>query len=85
MGLDFPVRLWEAGDQAVSLSEFDWNPDTRIMMFGNQDFAYGETMTKPEIEEGDPTRVYTLAEITEIMAKRDMDIIEAYMEGIEKQ
>lgn len=74
----FPVKLWDAGEQAVSLSEFDWNPDTRIMMFGNQDFAYGETMKKPEISEGDPTRVYTLAEIKEIMEKRNMEVVEAF-------
>ena len=74
----FPVKLWEAGEHAVSLSEFDWNPDTRIMMFGNQDFAYGETMSKPEITEGDPARVYTLAEIKEMMEKRGMELIEAF-------
>ena len=74
----FPVKLWEAGEYAVSLSEFEWNPDTRIMMFGNQDFTYGETMTKPEIVEGDPTRVYTLAEIKEIMEERDMVVLEAF-------
>ena len=74
----FPVKLWDAGEHTVSLSEFDWNPDTRIMMFGNQDFAYGEAMSKPEISEGDPTRVYTLAEIKEIMEKRGMDMIEAF-------
>lgn len=74
----FPVKLWDAGEQAVSLSEFDWNPDTRIMMFGNQDFAYGETMKKPEISEGDPTRVYTLAEIKEIMEIRNMEVVDAF-------
>ena len=79
----FPVKLWDAGENAVSLSEFDWNPDAHIMMFGNKDFAYGEPMTKPEIAEGDPTRVYTLAEIKEIMEKRNMDVLEAF-EGYTK-
>ena len=74
----FPVKLWDAGEHTISLSEFDRNPDTRIMMFGNQDFAYGEAMSKPEISEGDPTRVYTLAEIKEIMEKRGMEMIDAF-------
>ena len=65
----FPVKLWEAGEHSLSLSEFDWDPDTHIMMFGNQDFAYGEPVTKPEIAEGDPTRVYTLAELADKMEK----------------
>lgn len=74
----FPVKLWEAGEKAISLSEFDWNADTRVMMFGNQDFAYGEVVTKPEISEGDPTRVYTLAEIKGIMEARGMRVTEAF-------
>lgn len=48
----FPVKLWEAGEKSISLSEFDWDPKTRIMMFGNQDFAYGEAVSKPDIAEG---------------------------------
>ena len=74
----FPVKLWEAGAHAVSLSEFDWNPETRIMIFGNQDFPYGTPMTRPEIPEGDPTRVYTIGEIVEIMNRRGMTVRGAY-------
>ena len=74
----FPVKLWEAGEKAISLSEFDWNSDTRVMMFGNRDFAYGEVVKKPEIAEGDPTRVYTLEEIKGIMEARGMRVTEAF-------
>ncbi len=74
----FPVKIWDAGEQAISLSEFDWNPDTRIMLFGNQDFAYGERITKPEILEGDPTRIYTLSEIKDIMIRRNMKVLDAF-------
>lgn len=74
----FPVRLWEAGEHAVSLSEFDWNPETRIMLFGNQDVPYGATMSRPEIPEDDPTRVYTIGEIREIMKQRGMCVCGAY-------
>lgn len=54
------------------------------MMFGNRDFAHGEVLTKPEIAEGDPTRVYTLAEIKEIMKARGMGVLEAFA-GYSKQ
>ena len=73
----FPVKLWDAGERVISLSEFDWNPETRIMMFGNQDFVYGKTLTKPEITEGDPTRVYTLAEIKSSLEKCNMEFMYA--------
>lgn len=80
----FPVKLWDAGEKSISLSEFDWYPDTRIMMFGNRDFAYGKVLTKPEIAEGDPMRVYTLAEIKEIMKVRGMRVTKAFA-GYSKQ
>lgn len=48
------------------------------MLFGNQDFAYGEAISKPNITEGDPTRVYTLDEIRDIMASREMKVVEAF-------
>lgn len=80
----FPVKLWDAGEKSISLSEFDWNPDTRIMMFGNRDFAYGKVLTKPEIAEGDPMRVYTLAEIKKIMKARGMRVTKAFA-GYSKQ
>lgn len=74
----FPAKLWDAGEKSISLSEFDWDPKTRIMMFGNQDFAYGEAISKPDIAEGDPTRIYTLEEIKNIMVCRNMKVIDAF-------
>lgn len=54
------------------------NSKTRIMIFGNRDFAYGETISKSDITEGNPTRIYTLKEIREIMLQRNMKIIDAF-------
>ena len=47
-------------------------------MFGNQDFAYGEVISKPNIIEGDPTRVYTFEEIKDIMMLRNITVLKAY-------
>ena len=74
----FPVRLWDSGSNTLSLSEFDWDREKRIMLFGNCDIAYGEVLRVPEIPEGDPTRVYTTTEIKEIMKKRDMEVKGAF-------
>ena len=74
----FPVRLWDAGDKTISLSEFDWDKEKRIMLLGNCDIAYGDTMKYPEIPAGDPTRVYTIKEINEIMCSRGMEVIGSY-------
>ena len=73
-----PVKLWDAGEEEISLSEFDWDPETKIMLFGNQNFAYGQMLTKPHIPEGDPTRVYTPDEMKDIMSNRHMSVVEAF-------
>lgn len=74
----FPARLWDAGVNTLSLSEFDWDKDKRIMLFGNCDIPYGEQMKHPEIPAGDPTRLYTLPEIKNIMQARDMKVVGSY-------
>ena len=38
----FPCRMWEAGEHCLTLSEFEWNPKTRVMLYGQRDFAYGQ-------------------------------------------
>ena len=74
----FPCRRWEAGKKCLTLSEFEWNRKTRIMLYGQRDFAYGQPITKPDISEGNPIRLYTLAEITEILSSLGMNVIESY-------
>ena len=74
----FPVRLWDAGETAISLSEFSYNPITHVMLFGNQDYSYGQVLTKPEALEGDPTRVYSISELRDIFKERGMTVMEAF-------
>lgn len=74
----FPCRLWEAGKRCLTLSEFEWNDKTRTMLYGQLDFEYGQPITKPDISEGNPIRLYTLAEITEILSSLGMNVIESY-------
>ncbi len=74
----FPQRLWEAGTHGLTLSAFNWNPDTRICLYGQLDFSYGEPLVKPEMPYGNPTRLYTQREIEEIFRERGLEVYAAY-------
>lgn len=76
--MHFPMKTWSAGQSAISLSEFEWDREKRIMLYGGQDFEYGQPISVPAITEGDPTRVYTLEEIGDIMHERKMEVVEAF-------
>lgn len=70
----FPCRLWEAGANGLTLSTFEWNPQTRILLYGQLDYLYGTVLPKPEFPAGDPIRLYTPAEIRGIMTHRGMAV-----------
>lgn len=74
----FPQRLWEAGTNGLTLSAFDWDPNTRISLYGQLDFVYGETLAKPEMPYGNPTRLYTQRELEEILCERGLELYAAY-------
>ena len=74
----FPCRLWEAGEQGLTLSEFEWDRERRVLLYGQLDFEYGAAVSRPEIAEGNPIRLYTLAEIHEILASVGMEIAGVY-------
>ena len=74
----FPQQLWDAGENGLTLSVFEWNPESRIMLYGQNDFAYGEKLRKPDMPYGNPTRLYTQKEIEEIMYNRDMKVVSSY-------
>lgn len=74
----FPCKLWDEGEKGLTLSEFEWDKETKTMLYGQLDYSYGETLNKPVIEEGNPTRLYSLGEIHDIMEKRKMAVKESY-------
>lgn len=74
----FPCRLWEAGEKGLTLSGFGWDRETRIMLYGQLDYPYGEILPKPEMELWNPTRLYTVEEIRSIMESVGMTFVEAY-------
>lgn len=74
----FPCRMWEAGTKCLTLSSFEWDSRTRIMLYGQLDFPYGTTLSEPVMEEGNPIRLYTLQEIKEIYAALGMQVCGTY-------
>lgn len=74
----FPCKLWDAGEKGLTLSNFEWNDKTRTLIYGQLDFEYGKALKKPEMTEGNPIRLYTLAEIAEIMSSVGMKVINSY-------
>lgn len=74
----FPCNLWDAGSKGITLSRFEWNPDTRIMLYGQNDFAYGKPLTAPQFGAGDPIRLYHRKELEQIMQDRNMKLQQVY-------
>lgn len=71
----FPKRSWAAGEKEFSFSEFEWDAEKRIMLYGGGGFTYGEIAKKPEMMEGNPTRLYSISEIDAIFKERGMSIV----------
>ena len=67
----FPCRRWDAGKKCLTLSAFEWDRETHVLL-------YGQPLTRPDIDEGNPIRLYTLAEITAILASHGMDVFSVY-------
>lgn len=74
----FPCDLWDAGESGLTLSKFEWDKDGKIMLYGQKDYAYGDILTEPLFESGDPIRLYHIKEIEQIMKARDMDLKAAF-------
>lgn len=76
--LYFPKYNWEAGSSTLSLSQFEWIPDKRIMLYGGYSLPYGEPTVKPDIIYGDPIRLYSMKEIKSILRTRNMKVQKTY-------
>lgn len=70
----FPTKRWEEGQKALALSQFEWDKETRRMLYGGWNLPYGVIMQKPEITHGDPTRLYSIDELENILGQRQMKI-----------
>ena len=74
----FPCKLWDAGEKGLTLSAFEWEEDRKTLIYGQVDYMYGEALYKPEMKEGNPIRLYSLDEITEIFCKLGLRICNSF-------
>ena len=74
----FPCNLWDMGEHGITLSKFEWDRTSNIMLYGQNDFSYGESLSKPVFDSGDPIRLYHMEEIERIMAERDMEVQQSF-------
>ena len=74
----FPSRHWLVGEHSLALADFTWDAATRCMFYGGKEFKFGEPLAKPTTIHCNPTRVYGLSELAEIMAARGMQVQRAY-------
>ena len=74
----FPKRHWEAGEKALALAEFDWDRESRRMLYGGWDIPYGQPAQKPSVAVECPTRLYSLSELQTILERRDMRVMGAF-------
>ena len=56
----------------------DFLSSIRIMKYGQVDYMYGEALYKPEMKEGNPIRLYSLDESTEIFCKLGLRICNSF-------
>ena len=71
-------KLWDAGEKGLTLSAFEWEKERKTLIYGQVDYMYGEALYKPEIAEGNPIRLYSLDEITEIFGKLELRICNSF-------
>ncbi len=74
----FPCKMWDAGEKCLTLSDFEWNAETKTLIYGQIDFPYGEVLSKPIIEEGNTIRIYSLDEIQDVFGKFGMKVYDSY-------
>jgi SAM-dependent methyltransferase len=74
----FPRLGWEIGEKALALSKLEWNKETRRMLYGGWDIPYGLPAQKPNINTGDPIRLYSKSELDSILQQRQMRIIDTF-------
>ena len=74
----FPCKLWDKGEKCLTLSAFEWDKKSKILLYGQVDYPYGEPLWKPEMKEGNPIRLYTISEILKIFSKLGMSVCKSY-------
>ena len=76
--LCFPSRGWEIGEKALALSLLEWDNETRKIIYAGWNVPYGRLVEKPVFSEGYSYRLYSKAELQDILGQRRMRIIDTF-------
>ena len=60
------------------IDQFEWDKKSKILLYGQVDYTYGEPLCKPEMKEGNPIRLYTISEISKIFSTLGMSVCKSY-------
>lgn len=74
----FPCKQWDSGEKGLTLSQFEWDGQTKTLIYGQRDYRFGEVLEKPEFLEGNPIRLYTLEEIKDLYSGLGMNVMASY-------
>ena len=74
----FPCKLWDAGEKCLTLSYFEWNANTRTLLYGQMDIPYNVPLPKPDMQEENSIRLYSRKEIEQIFGKNGMSVLESF-------
>lgn len=69
---------WDEGEKCLTLSAFEWDKKSKILLYGQVDYPYGELLCKSEMKEGNPIRMYTISEISKIFSPLGMSVCKSY-------
>ncbi|MHB8064994.1 MAG: SAM-dependent methyltransferase [Ruminiclostridium sp.] len=75
----FPKRYWDIGSTTLALPIFDWDKETRRMLFGEWEIKFGEVAQKPDsIEPCTSARLYSKSELDAILQLRQMKVVTTF-------
>lgn len=74
----FPCNLWDMGEHGITLSRFEWDKESQILLYGQNDFAYGEALPVPKFQHGDPIRLYHKQELQQLLEDRGLSVLQHF-------
>lgn len=77
--MHFPKKHWEIGSNEISLPMFDYDAQTKRMLYGGFGIRFGEIAQPPKsIDAHSSTRLYSYEEVKEIFGKLSVETIAGY-------
>ena len=83
----FPTTECEIGEKMLTIWQYNWDEQTRLMKLDGSNIRYGEIAKKPNIdmENANPIRLYSLAELDRIFRQRRMKIVASFANYTKKE